>query len=192
MTDSYLTIDQASRLTGYSYAYINKLLGAGEIDGAQREGRMWKIPLEWCKTHVKPFVSGKDAIDDGYVTAREAAEITGYSYTAINQKAREGRIEGLQQFGNSFRIPRAWAETHKKPLKATGRKPAPRPTETYQGTTEYITARQAVEITGYTYSNIIQILAAKRINGAVRFGNTWRIPREWAETHKKPQTGDKR
>ena len=54
--------------------------------------------------------------------------------------------------------------------------------------TDYITAHQAAELTGYSYQYIIKALAAGKIDGAQRFSDIWQIPRAWAETHKKTPT----
>ena len=49
-----------------------------------------------------------------YVTIKEAAEITGFSYYSVYRRARLGRIEGVQKYGRGYAIPLSWTIDTKK------------------------------------------------------------------------------
>ena len=56
-----------------------------------------------------------------YITAQEAADITGLTQNSIGDKARAGDIPNVQKFGNAWMIPKEWAETYTRAK--PGRKP---------------------------------------------------------------------
>jgi excisionase family DNA binding protein len=59
VTNEYVTIEEASNLTGLSKGTLYAYIHAGRIEGAKRlkslYGRVWKIPVKW----IDDFNSGQ-------------------------------------------------------------------------------------------------------------------------------------
>lgn len=52
------------------------------------------------------------AIRDGYVTAAEAAELSGKGINMISKLCQAGRLQGAEKIGNLWLIPRASIENY--------------------------------------------------------------------------------
>lgn len=50
----YMTVPEAVQATGYSKSGIHNFIRAGKIEGLQKFGRDYQIPVEWVQTHIKP------------------------------------------------------------------------------------------------------------------------------------------
>ena len=92
----YVTLNEASKLFGYSSDYLGFLVREGKIKGKKSYRSSWQTSvkeiIDYCykrKKKVKKFYSLNKKI-----SLKQASKISGYSFDYIGQLIRTGKLKG--------------------------------------------------------------------------------------------------
>lgn len=94
----YISLKEASRISGYSSDYLGWLIRKGKIEGKKVYlNTSWKVLtaeiLKYCKNR-KDIALNKSFFNRKYLSLKSAAKISGYAPDYVGQLIRSGKIKG--------------------------------------------------------------------------------------------------
>src|SRR3989338_4613562 len=90
----YLSVKQASKLTGYSKDYISKLCREKIVDGKML-GKNWFVSEESVLKYKRSLGSrGFQKMEGRYISVKDASSLTGYSKDYISRLCRQNLVAG--------------------------------------------------------------------------------------------------
>lgn len=95
------TIDEAAEASGYSRTHIQILARDNRIVGAVKYSGEWLVPLPLQILDLDRVPRDEDDL----VPAKVAAEMTGYTRSAMYGLLRKGHVEGAVRTDAGWRIP---------------------------------------------------------------------------------------
>lgn len=119
---------------------------------------------------------------EGYMTMKETAEKWGLSLTTVQKLKQAGRIIGVVKVGYIWLVP----ADHEKPTGKRNKSAAPQTSQVVGDSGQvdaYMTIKEAAERWRLTPTRVHHLREAGRIDGVVRVGNIWLIPKD----HEKPE-----
>ncbi len=151
-------ITELARKWGVSRRFIHDALKEGRIPGAEFINGRWYIP-EDAENPIKRLVTP----NDGYISAKDAAEKWGVAKAPVCKAAKDGRIPGAKFIGGRWHIPKDMDN----PLKIV-----------MDTKTGYISTKEAAAKWGIGQTVVCNAVKAGRIPGAEFVGNRWHIPED--------------